>query len=620
MLLDNEGFLRIVVSEGIPHDVASAVRLGPGEGIAGRVAQTGSPMVITGAADQGEYRSFVEKDRPLRSSVSVPLKTSEETVGVLNLNITSGQRTFSDDDLRLCQLFAEQAAMAIHKAQLLEDANRRGSDISLLFEASRGLMGVLELEPLMSRLLDGASRLVPAEGGFVCLFQAEAGKLSLGVYRGVARHEIREIIGKPAFGELVRSERTSVVPLKGHDAFSGLSSQAQSASIVPIRAEGETRALLVLIGETPDPSRVRLLETYVTQAALAIRNAQLYRQVDEKETELASIVYSMANPVLVVDTSGQIVVANPAAEDLFSFSTDFVKGQHIRKVLTDPDLEKLLLGEIDGPIEVSAGRPISRTWKARASSVSTPENRESGRILVMDDVTSEREVESLKADFLAVIGHELRTPLTAIKGYVRTLIRKGEQISVDQRQEALAIADSQVLRLERLIENLLYVSRISDADSLRISRVDLAQVISKMLAEFKARERDREFHLVGPAPLEIGADSEKLDQILFHLIDNACKYSDASDPVTVELEERDNEVVIKVIDKGVGILSGELPRVFDRFHQIDLTSTREHGGTGVGLYICKRFVEVHGGVIDVESAWGKGSTFWFTLPKRSEAA
>ncbi|MGH2813413.1 MAG: GAF domain-containing protein [Actinomycetota bacterium] len=619
MLLGEDGFLRIVVSEGIP-DVADDIKIGPGEGVAGRVVESGSPLLITGRAREGEFRSFVYKDRPLTSAVSVPLKASGRTVGVLNLNTTSEELTLTESDLRLAQVFAEQAAMAIHKAQLLEEAQRRGEEIALLFEASRGLVGVLEMEPLLTRVLDGAARLVPSAGGFVCILDEEAGSLSIGVYRGIPRHEIRDIVGRPGFADLIRGEGPVSVRMSEHDAFSGLSSEGDRAVVLPIRAQGRTRAILVLVGLTqpPEETGLRLLQNFAAQAALSIGNALLYRQVDEKESELASIVASMANPVIVVDPAGRVVAANPAAEDLFNFSSDFTKDQHVSGVLGEPALEKLLTGEADGPIEVAAGRPVPRLWKARASVISSPGIGLSGRILVMDDVTSEREIEILKNNFVAVVGHELRTPLTAVKGFLKTLIRRGDKLDESQRQEALLTADAQVVRLERLIENLLYVSRISDADTLRAENTDIVDVVGKMIEEFRGRERARQFSVRGPGTLWITADRDKLDQILFHLLDNACKYSEPEAPVSVTIEDSAESVRVSIADKGVGILSGELPRIFDQFHQVDLSSTREHGGTGVGLYISKRFVEAHHGHIEVESAWGKGSTFSFTIPKYAQ--
>lgn len=614
MLLGDDSYLRIVVSEGIPPDIAAATRIAPGEGVAGKVAESGAPLLLTGRPNTEHFTSFVDKDRSLTSAVSVPLKASGRTVGVLNLNITSGSRQFNEGDLRVARVFAEQAAMAIHKAQLLEEAQRGEAEVSLLFGVSRELIGVLEMEPLLSKILDGATQIAAATAAFMCLLDEGGRRLSLGVYRGIARHEIREIISRPSFADLIRHEGATAIKIREHDAFAPVA-EGDRAVVLPVRDRGRTRAVLVLMDSAPDTGRLRLLETYGTQAALAIRNAQLYRQVDEKESELASIVHSMTSPVVVTDQNGNLVVANPSAEALFSFTTDFVKGKHIKGLLDDPQLEALLTGEDEGPVEVSAGTPVSRIWTARSSVIRSPGSQLGGRILMMSDVTTQRELETLKADFLAVIGHELRTPLTAVKGYVKTLLRRGDRMDEEKRREALTVADSQVLRLERLIENLLYVSRISDSDTLHLERDDIVLTIQSILEEFRARENARTFNLNSPENLPVEFDRDKTDQILFHLIDNACKYSEPDSPVTVEVQDLQDEVKISVVDKGVGILSGDLPRVFDRFHQIDLSSTRRHGGTGVGLYICKRFVEAQGGKINVQSAWGKGSNFTFTIPK-----
>lgn len=616
MLLGGDGNLRILASDGIPAEIASSVAIPLGEGIAGKVAQTGAPALLADRPDPRQFQSLVDRDRHLRSAVSVPLKAAGRTIGVLNLNITTGDRVFGPDDVAMAQVFGEQAAMAIHKAQLLEDSQQREADLALLFDASKELIGLLDLEPLLTRILDGAVKLAPSRAGFVCLMEEAAGKLSLGIYRGLPRHEIRRILGLPSSSELFAGDSLRVIDARSHEAFQEISEAGERATLVPMRAEGQTRALLVLIGTTPSPNQIRLLQTFAAQAALALRNAQLYRQVDEKETELASIVFSMPNPVVVVDDRGNVVVANPAAEELFGFSTSFVKGRPVREVLSNPELEALLTGAGETSAEVAAGEPVPRIYKARSATINAPEGGNRGRVLVLDDVTAEREVENLKSDFVAVIGHELRTPLTIIKGFLKTLLRRGDALSLEQRHEALQAADGQAQKLERLIGDLLFISRIEvTGESLSIETVNLVEVADGLLQEFRARELRRTFSLHAPDVVKIGLDRTKIEQALFHLLDNACKYSEDDAPVSVEIAERAEEVEVSVIDKGIGILSGDLPLVFDRFHQVDLSSTRKHGGTGVGLYIAKRFLEEHRGRISAQSVWGKGSTFSFTIPK-----
>lgn len=620
MLLDENGYLRILASEGIAPEIISTTKIALGEGVAGKVAQSGRPILLTGQADEGAFSAFVRKDRYPKSAISVPLKAAGRTLGVLNLNITSGGRDFTPEDLALAHLFADHAAMATYKTQLLEESHVRAVDLALLFEASKELVGVLEMEPLLNRILEGAGKLVPARAGFLCLIDEADGSLSLGVYRGIARHEIRSMLARPELARVIGGEGAAVLSMAKDDVAYGHEMGNKRAIVLPTRAGGRSQALLVLISDVPSKGRLSLLEAFSSQAGLAIRNAQLYREVDEKETELASIVYSMRNPILVVDAAGRIVVANPAAEDLFGFLGEFVRGRDARGILGEPELENLLFGEGEGPVEVHVGDPTPRFWKARVSRITTPHSPVGGRIMVLEDVTAEREIEALRSDFVAMIGHELRTPLTPIRGFLSTLIRRGERLDEEQRRDALATIDAQVQRLGRLIENLLHVSRIEDSNTLHLDPTDLVDLTKRMINEFQVQQPQRSFNLNAPSELSLPLDRTKTEQVLFHLLDNACKYSEENAPVEVEVNEHDDAVEVNVIDRGMGILSGDLPRLFDRFHQLDLSSTRKHGGMGVGLFICKRFVEAQGGRMSVSSAWGKGSTFSFTLPKKSGAA
>lgn len=614
MLLGNDGLLRVIVSEGIPTEIASQTSIPLGRGVSGRVAQTGLPVLLTARPAERDFESFVDKERHIESAVSVPLKAAGRTVGVLNLNITSPRRRFGERDMQFAQLFAEQAAMAIYKAQLLEQSQQRGDELSQLFDATRELVGVIDMEPLLTRVLEAAVKLLPSRAGFICLLD-DSGGLSLGVYRSVARPDLRSVLSHPDFMSLTAREHFGILNPGEHPAFAAVASSTEGVAILPIRSQGRSRALVVLIGVEVATNSARLLTAFGAQAALAIGNAELYKRVDDKETELASIVYSMANPILVVDPAGHLLIANPAAEEVFGFASDWIKGTHVTRLFEDSQLTALLTGDIEGPIEIEAGRHHSQIWKARVSSVTSPDIQRQGRLLVLEDVTTDRETQRLKSDFVSIVGHELRTPLTSIKGYLRTLVTRGDRLTEDQRKEALITADAQTSRLERLIENLLYVSAIETTPSLHLESVDLMESVGVLIDEFRVREVQRPISAYGPGSLKILLDKTKVEQVLFHLLDNACKYSELDSPISVEVTDHPDKVEVSVTDKGVGILSGEIPRLFDRFHQIDASSTREHEGAGLGLYICKRFINAHGGDIEVTSAWGQGSTFSFSIPK-----
>lgn len=620
MLLGSEGTLRIVASDGIPAETAATAQIRLGEGVAGRVAQSGLPALINVTPDKRDFESFVHPERALTSAVSVPLSAGGRTVGVLNLNLVSGGRSFGDRDLRLAQVFGEQAATAIHKAQLLDAAQRRGGDLELLLEGSRALIGILELEPLLTRVLDGAIKIAGARAGFVTILDEGKRELTLGVYQGLAKHDIRDVLGDQNFLGLFRSEIPAALDVRDLPPLAALVGEDENALGLPMRAEGRTKALLLLIGQRPSGDRLSLCQTFAAQAGLAIRNAQLYMQVGDKEAELASIVYSTDSPIVVVDSAAKLMIANPAAEEVLGFSIAFQKGRPVSEAINEPVLLRLLSGIETDEQEISAGVPVPRVYKARVSTLKSPQPASAGRMLVLTDITQVREVERMKSDFVAIIGHELRTPLTLIKGYVRTLLRRGAAMTPEQLSESLTIADAQAQRLERLIEDLLYVSKIETTrPALHPENSDLAPLVTELLEEFKAREPQRSFTLIGPSSLPITLDRSKIQQVVFHLLDNACKYSEETTPITLELQEHPDEASVSVIDRGVGIVSEDLKTLFERFRQVDSSSTREHGGTGVGLYLCKSFVEAHGGKITVQSMWGKGSTFMFTIPRRLEA-
>jgi signal transduction histidine kinase len=279
-------------------------------------------------------------------------------------------------------------------------------------------------------------------------------------------------------------------------------------------------------------------------------------------------------------------------------------------------VEKLLEAEGEMQSEVMAGNP-PRTYKVRVTDVRVP-GAPMGRVLIMDDVTAERHTSQTQRDFVAMIGHELRTPLTIIKGFARTLLRRLDSATVEDVSEGLRTIDGRANQLERLIEDLLYVSQIESREaSLRIEKVDLATLARSVASDIINEHKGREVVIEIPVGLEWSCDETKIGLVLRHLMENGLKYSEGPHPVTVRAQDEYDEVRIDVIDRGVGIVSTDIPEIFERFRQVDGSATRSVGGTGVGLYLCAQLVRMHDGKIWVDSTWGKGSTFSFALPKRA---
>ena len=227
-----------------------------------------------------------------------------------------------------------------------------------------------------------------------------------------------------------------------------------------------------------------------------------------------------------------------------------------------------------------------------------------------------QELDQMKSDFIAITSHELRTPITAIRGFVKTLLRNRDRLSPEQISSFMQIIDRQSERLARLVEDLLFISKI-EAGTIRLTveEIQLGRVLKEAIDALGPERRSRVWLDVQQDGVVV-VDPQRLDQILRNLIENALKFSPDDSTVFVEGRLIDGRVELSVADQGVGIKQEDIPRIFDRFHQAGHALTREAEGAGLGLYITKRLVDAMGGNISVTSAPGEGATFRVTLPAR----
>jgi signal transduction histidine kinase len=219
----------------------------------------------------------------------------------------------------------------------------------------------------------------------------------------------------------------------------------------------------------------------------------------------------------------------------------------------------------------------------------------------------------LKTDFAATVSHELRTPMTVVKTSFDALLRDWERLDNARRLEYLRVGRAGADRLRRLLENLLLVSGIEDNRiQLRLEPVALAPVVDQVVGELRERQECAIRSSLPPDLPMVRADRSRLGDVIASLLENAIRYSAVRSPVTVSAEWRNSQVVVSVADHGIGIAPEDMPRLFKRFERIDRT-VRSHTGTGLGLYISRRLVEVMGGRIWAESELGAGSTFHVQL-------
>ncbi len=365
-------------------------------------------------------------------------------------------------------------------------------------------------------------------------------------------------------------------------------------------------------------------------------NRELERMVEartrelmaEKEKTLA-ILAGMADGLLVLDAEGCVLTANAVAEAMLGFRLAEVQGKPLTLESERNPLWRQVMAlaagaedepaeSVDMPDPAHEGRTLS--IQARASRIRDAEGRFIGTAIVLRDVTALREVERMKARFMAGVTHELKTPLAVIKMHVNNMLTYHRRLSRARRKEMLQSIQRQVALLERLVEDILELSRM-DAGNVEMSFAPVAmeEVVEGVVAEMRslAQQKSLTLHWQWPeATLRVMGDAAQLERVVRNLLDNAIKYTPAGGSVTVSLrgaqEARRSFVELCVQDTGIGIPPEAQKRVFERFYRADPSHTVP--GTGLGLAIVKEIVEAHRGTIHLESRLGEGSVFCVRFP------
>jgi len=230
-------------------------------------------------------------------------------------------------------------------------------------------------------------------------------------------------------------------------------------------------------------------------------------------------------------------------------------------------------------------------------------------------------LQQAQTEFVSTVSHELRTPLTSIKGFADTILRSGDKLDAGQQRRYVGIIKDQADRLTRLVEDLLAVSRLeSKKMQLTIRPIDLQEAVERVVRNIADKIGGHRVVIDIPAGLpHVWADSDRLEQILTNLIDNAAKYSPSATTVTISANEQGKNaemVLFSVTDQGGGIPEEHLSKIFTKFGRLDNPLVRQTEGTGLGLYITRSLVLALGGKIEVESTPGR-TTFSVQLPAAS---
>jgi signal transduction histidine kinase/putative methionine-R-sulfoxide reductase with GAF domain len=556
------------------------------------------------------------------STIVVPLTARDRTLGALTFATTDPGRRYVAADLQFAQELAARAAVAVDNAHLYRAAERRRDRLAFLAEASALLGSSLDVDRTLDRLGDllaerfadwVAIHLARADGPpeVMTIAHREGGEAL------ADEPELRAFTSESEPPQLVARVLSS-----GTSERWSTAQELHSGVIVPLVARSRILGTLALVrGEAAGPydeDDFEFAEDLARRAAIAIDNAQLYREAEER-AQAARVLESVGDGVFFVDRNGIVRTWNRAAAT--------ATGLGLSDVVDRPAMDA-----IPGWSEIVARVPIVAAGSAAPRAESLPIDlgaRElwlsihgvvvaDGIVYAFRDQTEERALETMRTEFVSTVSHELRTPLAAIYGAAMTLRRKDVALDETQRASLLDVVSGEADRLARTVNDILWASRL-DTDTLHVTiqncaPLDLARdVVDAQLAHL---DPAHELVLTADSGLPpVAGDPDKVGRILINLVDNAVKYSPDGGRVDVTVQLAGSHVRFSVTDRGLGIPAGEQRRIFEKFYRLDPNMNRGVGGTGLGLYICRELVRRMEGRIWVDSAGlGSGSTFSVELP------
>jgi len=344
----------------------------------------------------------------------------------------------------------------------------------------------------------------------------------------------------------------------------------------------------------------------------------------QSEANYRTLVESAPDGVASMDSEGRITSCNEALCNLLGYTGEEVRGRHISELASSPTQE---IAESYHTQLIEKGRAVDE-FEARGQhgkavplwikAVMLPdrEGKPTQTIIYARDITERKKLEQLKDEFIGLVSHELRTPLTVINGCLSTVLTEWDRLPSSEVQQLLRDAVLESESLSHLVENLLELSRFQAQQlTLYAEPTDMKTLITETLNRIKRQALSHQFSTSIPDKLpSIHADPLRIERILYNLLENAAKYSPAGSQIQVSAKVEPEYLLIGVCDQGKGLSPSEQAKLFSPFQRLESNGFQRDRGAGLGLVVCERLVEAHGGKIWVESKKGKGSTFFFTLP------
>jgi len=503
------------------------------------------------------------------------------------------------------------ATVVISKDDALQSRVR---ELEALTMIGRNVTAMLDLDDVLSSVVEAAVRLTDAEEGSLLLLDEESGELYMRASKNFDQKFVQTFrlrVHDSLAGQVIASGEPVVIdktaPQKIKTAY-----LVHSLVYVPLQVRGHTIGILGVdnrsAGRILSREHVKVLQALSDYAAIAIENAQLYEHSETERQKLETILTEIKSGALVIDQDNRILIVNPTAREILDISADPI-GKPVFQVVKNQQILGLLRISGSQPrreeVELSDGR-IFHALRTPVIGV--------GQAVIMQDITHLKELDRIKSEFVTTVSHDLRSPLTAILGYVELIERAGDVN--DQQREFIRRVQNSVEQITSLVTDLLDLGRIEAGLDTAKERIPIVVIARHAIESLRAVAEDKSIKLDISMP-EITpfvyGDPVRMRQMIGNLIENAVKYTPEQGVISFTMEPEQDQVIMRINDNGPGIPPSDLPYVFDKFFRAS-NAPDSLPGTGLGLSIVKSIVESHNGRVWVDSKLGNGTSFSVVLP------
>jgi PAS domain S-box-containing protein len=616
-------------------DAPAAMRVRPGEGLSDQAMRDGKLHYTADVRRESKYLASLASG----AEVDVPLRVDGRTIGVLVVE-SAEPNAFSEEDFEILQAAANQAAIAIARARLLEAERRRADEHKALLDTMADLSSELELSRVLQAVIARAVSLLGVTGGEVAIYEEESRELVVLASERIGKDSTgtRLRLGEGAMGTVARTLEPLIIP--SYHEWLGQSAKYSDITVHSVMAA----PLLIgrrLVGAIAtvhsDPARVfnqddlRLLNQFAPQAAIAIENARLYTAAQRQRQYFGELVRNSPVAIVTLDAQHRVTECNPAFERLFGYPQPEAVGRNLDELIapeaTREEAEQYTRDALDRPVHGIGHRRRKDGTMVDVEILGVPVIVEGERVGILGlyhDITellrARREAEaanSAKSQFLASMSHELRTPLNAIIGYSEMVQEEVEALGQTQLVADLSKINTAGRHLLALINDILDLSKIEAGKmQLHLETFAVGPMVDDVVATARplAAKNGNTLEVRVPAdPGTLHADLTKVRQMLLNLLSNACKFTSRG-TVTLAVEREADHALFAVHDTGIGMTAEQMDRLFEAFAQAEASTASKYGGSGLGLAITKKFAHLMGGDVTVASAPGEGSTFTIRLP------